>query len=135
MATLTSLWRLHIWIACFAILLNGLAPSISHAIAAARGDTSAWQICRADGSRYEAPTPALAESGGPIAPAKQDKMQAGEHCAYCLPHGASFALPPDAISAFGVFAHQRIVPLLFYRSPQPLTAWSAARPRGPPALA
>lgn len=133
MATLTSLRRLHIWIACLAILLNALAPSISHAIAAARGDAPAWQICRTDASRYAAP--ALAAAGEPLAPSRQDKMQAGEHCAYCLPHGASFALPPEAILAFGVFAQQRIVPLLFYRSPQPLTAWSAARPRGPPALA
>ncbi|MET3131510.1 hypothetical protein AAKU55_001772 [Oxalobacteraceae bacterium GrIS 1.11] len=129
MVKLTSLRRLHIWIACFAILINALAPSISHAIAALQVQSLSAEICRADG------VPAIASEQAAPAPLKNGKMAMGEHCGYCLAHAASFALPPTALAALGLFGGHAALPFLFYRSPQPLTAWSAARPRGPPRLA
>ncbi len=129
--------RWQIWIAVFAVLLNALAPSISHAVAAARGQGPAWEICRADGSRYGAPASAAfaayAAAEQPDAPPSAYK--AGEHCAYCLPHAGDFALAPAMAPAAAAFGRQPPHPFLFYRSPRPLAAWSAARPRGPPALA
>lgn len=134
---------MHIWIAMLAILLNALVPSISHALAGAGGQAGTWEICRADGKRYslyDAPSgPAFAAfaaaNDAPGAPAKESQFTAGEHCAYCLPHAGDFALPATVGAAAGVFGQHPHHPFLFYRSPRPLTAWSAARPRGPPALA
>jgi copper(I)-binding protein len=40
-----------IWIAIIAVLMNALAPSISHALAAAEGNPAAFEICRADKSK------------------------------------------------------------------------------------
>jgi len=142
MARLAILRRLHIWIACCAILLNALAPSISHAIAAMQGQAAnAVEICRADGSAAPAAAQFSALVSGvdaalePAPPGPESKMKPGQHCAYCLPHAGSFALPPDVIAATGIFGKHQSHPFLFYRSPQPLMAWSAARPRGPPAPA
>ena len=64
-----TLW---LWIACFAILLNALAPSVSHAIAFSRGVPATWEICRADG------------------------------CAYCQTHAGSFGLPPATLASLPV---------------------------------
>ncbi|MBJ7313149.1 hypothetical protein H7U20_23550, partial [Rugamonas sp. CCM 8940] len=67
------------------------------------------------------------------APQKQ-RVIGMDDCGYCVTHAGSFGLPPaDAVSA-GLFDLARLQPLLFYRSPSPLTAWSAGRPRGPPAV-
>lgn len=139
--TKSTQWRWwQIWIACCAILLNALAPSMSQAIAAVRGQAVAWEICRVDGAPGSGASVALsaapARLGAPDgAPAGDDKMKPGEHCAYCLTHAGSFGLPPAMAATVGVFGSHPQHPFLFYRSPRPLTAWSAARPRGPPALA
>jgi hypothetical protein len=46
---MTSSTRLRwIWIACFAILMNALAPAISHAV---NGKPRSWEICLNDGTR------------------------------------------------------------------------------------
>ena len=124
-------WRMQLWLAVFAILLNALAPSISHALAAASGNPAAWEICRADRSQA-----GLAK----IAAAVQDRQapdQAGsmDHCGYCLPHAGSYALLPSAITGLGIFGGNELRPFRFYRAPQPLLALPAAPPRGPPALA
>ena len=119
-STSSLLW---IWIACFAILMNALAPSISHAVAYANGEPSAWDICRADNK-------APLKPGTPGAPAKMSMTD----CDYCVSHAGSFGLPPSFDSSLGHFGAQPSHPFLFYRSPAPLAAWSAARPRGPPAF-
>ncbi len=107
-----------IWIACFAILMNALAPSISHALAASRGAAAGPDICRADTGQ-----------GIP------SKLAAMDHCGYCLPHGGSEGLMAHAITGLGLFSGHELRPFLFYRAPQPLLALSAAPPRGPPARA
>ena len=125
--------QLTIWIACFAILMNALAPSISHAMAAFSGDPATWEICRSDGAAVAAPgQPDLVVVGFGAAKSKMGKM---EHCGYCLPHAGSHALLPTAITGLGIYGGQELRPFLFYRAPQPLLALSAAPPRGPPAIA
>jgi hypothetical protein len=59
-------------------------------------------------------------------------MQGMEHCAYCLTHASSPALPPPAVAGFAVIGGHDHYPALFYTAPQPLHTWSAAKPRGPP---
>ncbi len=122
--------RLHVWIACFAILLNALAPSISHAISASAGQTAAWaEICSVDGARLVAVGTDHAQSpdGSP-----SPQAQPSAHCPFCSPHAGTFALPAAAMTLPVPIAGARLLPSLFYRSPQPLFSWAAANPRAPP---
>jgi hypothetical protein len=137
-------WTATIWMACFAILLNALAPSISHAMALLNpgpGVPATWEICRAPGSTMQSSgghsllgvgkfglelTPALAPK-----PADHQSMSMAD-CAYCVPHAGSFALPPPSHAFIGLPAGQALRPYLFYHAPKPLLALSAAPPRGPP---
>jgi hypothetical protein len=118
---------LHVWIACLAILFAALAPSISHALAAA--SPSRFEICSADGGK-------TAITGGVLL----KKAGAGathhlEHCPYCATHAGSFAMPPGVVAGFAVVGGHDLFPRLYYTAPAPLFSWSAARPRGPPAAA
>lgn len=126
MSRKSNLRALHIWIACFAILMNALAPSISHAVAFVQGQPSSWEICR---STVQS-TPAAADAKHP---ATHQAMFSMDDCGYCTPHAGSFGLLPTLVSGLGLFSTHSVQPFLFYRSPAPLMAWSAARPRGPPA--
>ncbi|KQW87293.1 hypothetical protein ASC94_28260 [Massilia sp. Root418] len=119
-----------IWIAIIAVLMNALAPSISHALAAAEGNPAAFEICRADKSK-PLPAPFLQMDG------EEDRkaMSMGEDCGYCATHAGSFGMPPSMVSGLPFAVQSRLHPFLFYRAPQPLAAWSASRPRGPPAHA
>lgn len=131
-------WRLHIWIACLAILMNALAPSISHALAASRGDVVRWDICRSPADANAKPvSPALLAA---IAEARlaQDLEQLGAmrgDCAYCLPHAGNDLLLPPSWDGMGLAVMHAARPFLFYHAPQPLAQLSAAQPRGPPAFA
>jgi hypothetical protein len=111
------------WIACFAVLLGALAPSVSHALAASRGQAIGWDICRADaGSASPAPVADLQ---------KQGRLMV--HCAYCLPHGGSDAVLAAA-PELGLVDGHSVQPFLFYHASEPLAALSAPSARGPPAL-
>lgn len=122
-----------IWIACLAILMNALAPAISHAV---NGKPRTWEICLNDGTRVSgvgeldyATFVAVTDRSKPQ-PAIHADM---EDCSYCLPHAGWFGLPPaDAALALPLDG-AALRPILFYQSPQPLPVWSASNPRGPPA--
>jgi hypothetical protein len=128
--------------ACFAILLNALAPTISHAMTAANRAPATWEICRAPGS-----TSHVAQLDGMrqlLAVGKLNKhltpALAGQHqsmamadCAYCLPHAGHVAILPTAFTGVPVLDGRALRPYLFYRAPAPLLALSAAPARGPPA--
>ncbi|UGQ47899.1 DUF2946 domain-containing protein [Massilia endophytica] len=127
------------WIACFAILLNALAPSVSHAMAFAQGQQKTWEICLNDGTRLsgvgeldEARFRALTDRSKPAAPAMQMNMA---DCGYCLTHAGSTGLPPVDATLLLPEGAGRIHPPLFYQAPGPLEIWVAAHPRGPPANA
>lgn len=123
---------LSVWIACFAILLNALAPSISHAFTAAQGQPPALiEICSVAGTRYIAPG-ADANVSAPVD--KNHVAEAAAHCPFCQTHAGSDALPPPLMPDFHPAALQGTMPRLFYQAPQPLFSWSAAKPRGPPAV-
>jgi hypothetical protein len=117
------------WIACAAILLAALAPSISHAIAAEKSSMSAMhELCTADGIQ-------LVEKSGHNQDhhAPSDQAAHMEHCPFCLTNAASFALLPATFS-LPVMSGSHILPSLFYASPRPLFAWASAQPRAPPFL-
>jgi hypothetical protein len=133
MQSTSTSWRWTIWIACFAVLMNALAPSISHAMAAANGVPGTWEICRADGNALAAPGDHdLVVVGQMAKKTTQDKAAPMSDCGYCLPHGGSLALMPSTITGLGLIGGHALRPFLFYRAPQPLLALSAAPPRGPP---
>ncbi|MES2263280.1 MAG: DUF2946 domain-containing protein [Pseudomonadota bacterium] len=134
------------WIALCAVLLNALVPSVSHAVAYAKGSPPLWEICRADGTRLVgsgdidfATVTSVTGSGsgsGKKLTVQQKPKPAGMamtgDCGYCAVHAGSFGLPPSALSGLPVAGGHSLYSFLFYRAPQPLATWSASRPRGPP---
>jgi hypothetical protein len=120
--------RMAAWFACFAILLGVLAPSISHALAEARGQSLVWEICRSD-SRVGQPTVKPVDGQLPVS---GDPMA---HCAYCLPHGGSDGLLPP-LYALPVFAIAGVMrPDSFHLAELPQPARAVPPARGPPVLA
>jgi hypothetical protein len=123
--------RLHIWIACFAILLNALAPSVSHALAALRGAPTLVEVCSVAGSKMVAVDQAAPDG----APSSSDSvLHHLEHCPYCINHAGSAMPPPALPTPFAVRGGHDVFPSLFYHAPTPLFSWSAANPRAPPAV-
>ncbi|MGK5073895.1 DUF2946 domain-containing protein [Janthinobacterium sp. ZB1P44] len=124
--------RFAAWIACFAILLAALAPSISQAVANAKQESgSGWaEICSVAGIRFvqvDDDGAADGKSGG--------KAMQMEHCAFCSTHAGSVGLPPASpVLPLLVASGTAIFPALYYRSPAPLFIWSAAQSRAPPNL-
>ncbi|NHZ42107.1 DUF2946 domain-containing protein [Massilia sp. CCM 8693] len=125
-------WRLQIWIACLAILMNVLAPSISHALAAVRADSPGADICFTDPGMRAAP----AVEAISFVAAQLEHSDAGmmQDCGYCLPHAGSYSLMPNQITGMAILGGHELRPFLFYRAPQPLLALTAAPPRGPPSV-
>ena len=116
---------LTVWIACFAILLNALAPSISYALSARDDRTSpSAEICSMGISSQSS----MHHSSG------ESDAHGAKHCPFCLPHAGSFALPPPGVPCCAVAAGHDLFPSLFYHAPQPLFSWAVANPRGPPLL-
>ncbi|AXA91599.1 DUF2946 domain-containing protein [Massilia sp. YMA4] len=128
---------LSIWIACCAILLNALAPAVSHALALAEG-RPAWEICRNDGTRLtghgtldQATFLALTDRNRPLPPPADDVVPMTD-CGYCLAHAGALGLPPAPLLPLPFAALPAERPFLFYHAPRPLEVWVAAHPRGPP---
>jgi hypothetical protein len=132
MQSKTASWRWTIWIACFAVLMNALAPSISHAMAVRGNAPATWEICRADGTISMEAELFAAQLSNKIADHQAGMMQ---DCGYCLPHGGSVGLVAATVTGLGLMGGHALRPFLFYHAPQPLLALSAAPPRGPPAFA
>ena len=118
------------WIACFAILLAALAPTISHALAAQQHPVQQqeWvEICSMEGSKmvmveheHTAPQPA------------HDSFGHMEHCPFCLNHAVAHGLPPIDSPVLPMVAGSSVLPPLYYQASRPLFAWDVAQPRAPP---
>lgn len=118
--------RFAAWLATFAILLAALAPTISHAMAAARGQENWVEVCTTAG-------PAVIKVAGETpAPVKDGAASHFEHCPFCAAHAGAAPLAP-AVTALPVAEGRPVLPELFYRAPRPLFSWAASQPRGPPA--
>ncbi|MNM25732.1 hypothetical protein D3C81_361850 [compost metagenome] len=125
--------RLAAWIACFAILLAALAPSISQAVANAKQQSgSGWaEICSVAGIRFVQ----VVEDGTTEDGKSAGKAMQMEHCAFCSTHAGSVGLPPTGpVLPLPVAMGTAIFPALYYQSPAPLFIWSTAQSRAPPAL-
>ena len=123
--------RFAAWIACFALLLAALAPSISQAVANAKQESgSGWaEICSVAGIRFVQVDAGATDDGKSAGKAMQM-----EHCAFCSTHAGSVGLPPSPIMPLPVASGTAIFPALYYQSPAQLFIWSTAQSRAPPAL-
>ena len=122
--------RFAAWIACFAILLAALAPSISQAVANAKQESgSGWaEICSVAGIRFVQVDGAASADGKSAGKAMQM-----EHCAFCSTHAGSVGLPPASpVLPLPVAMGTAIFPALYYQSPAPLFIWNTAQSRAPP---
>jgi hypothetical protein len=118
----TRYWRTcFTWMAFAALLAAALMPSLSRALTSDRiGNIMMAEICAPSGMSY-------ADKQNP-----EDKSIAHmDDCDYCRLQADTPALPVTIpMAAPGKIAAPR--PALFYHSPTPLFAWTAAHPRGPP---
>ena len=124
--------RFAAWIACFAILLAALAPSISQAVANAKQESgSGWaEICSVAGIRF-----VQVDDDGAADEKSGGKAMQMEHCAFCSTHAGSVGLPPTSpVLPLLVASGTAIFPALYYQSPSPLFIWSTAQSRAPPSL-
>jgi hypothetical protein len=119
---------LQLWIALLAILFSALAPTVSHALAAAN-PAETVQICTVDGYKL-VQLPDADDGKAPL-----DLKHGMEHCAFCTLHGGGDAPLPHAVAALSLNPDRDTYPSLFYSAPRALHVWSVANPRAPPALA
>ena len=128
--------RLLAFIAMAAILLNALAPSISHALS---GKPSLpWQeICTQNSIKLMVTE--LTEDNGIKANSttqENDKTPVGRlpmvDCGYCVTHAGSdsVSIKPFALTTLALAPG--VFPPLFYSSPDKLFIWAASNPRAPP---
>lgn len=129
--------RWYAGIACLAILLNALAPTLSHALAAnqVRSDSGSWnQICWADShhaSALQASTDASAISADDST--HHSPTPGIQHCPFCSLHAGQFALPaPTALIALPPAPASAAAPNPQWAAHHPFL-WTSAHPRAPPA--
>lgn len=113
--------------ACLAMLLSSLAPSIAHALASHTPAPPPWaEICTAHGLTT------IAAQGGKQTPDQKQPHQHMSDCPWCRVHADLPALPPSDPAPPLVLDGMPSYPSLFYQAPRPLFAWTAAQPRAPP---
>ena len=117
-ATLRLHRRIWTWLALVAMLGLAFAPTVSRAMSAA----APWlQVCSAG------------HDGAPPAGSHDHRLRALDHCALCAVAAAPLGMPPavaNVVPPAGLGHHR---PLLFFRSPRPLFAWTGPHSRAPPA--
>ncbi|NMM05963.1 MAG: DUF2946 domain-containing protein [Polaromonas sp.] len=121
------------WIACFVMLFASLAPSISHAVTAARSNTSFWaEDCSIHGEVHKAADHQDHQDHG--VPTHDPKGSHFEHCPFCLTHAGSFALIQTSATAVYEAGGFSEFPLLLFQAPRLLFVWVSAQARAPPAV-
>ncbi|WP_162042114.1 DUF2946 domain-containing protein [Undibacterium sp. YM2] len=130
----SSFRHLTIWLACLALLFNGLLPAMAGGMGAGVPVVVApgvVEVCSVEGVKLvDAVTGKLIKLvAGKSA---QDKQHMAAHCAYCVLHAGHDFVLPGALSSPPEGKLAAAAPLLFYQSPHVLFIWTAAQPRGPP---
>lgn len=121
--------KLQMWIACLVILLNALAPSISHALTSIDSKGQWVEICSADGTRYVS-----LDGSAPVKAPLDSVLHHLEHCPFCGTDGGAPPLQIAPATAFALTSGYDVFPALYYQSHAPLFTWSRANPRAPPTL-
>jgi hypothetical protein len=121
---------LALWFALLAMWFGVLAPTVSHALAAA--GSSAWvEVCTTQGMRWvavadEANAGPADASGGPAAHL--------DHCPACNAGGGGMAPPPAPLPWAPLPSLREGLPPRFEQAPRTAHAWQPAQARAPPAL-
>ena len=116
------------------MLFASLAPSISHAVAAARNNSSFWAE---DGSMHgEVHNTADHQDHGAAShdPSHDPKASHFEHCPFCLTHAGSFSLLQTAAPSLHEMGGFSEFPFHFLPAPRLLFVWVLAQARAPPAV-
>lgn len=139
---------LAVWLAVLIMVFGALAPTLSHALVLARGDTSAWtELCTSSGTRWvllgsaaskTAPQIADANAGtsavSTASPDGQEAVLSFDHCPFCLLSTDRAAPAPSALlHLFAVLGDPEaptIRQAFFFLTHFALTP----PPRGPPAV-
>ena len=122
--------RFAAWLACIAILVASLAPTVSLALSAERTGASLGELCGATGAKRFS---IWADNLPDPSPVKKDG-QHFKHCLFCQLLGALAGLPPADGFMLPVPGIAHRVALLPSFPPRPQVAWAAGQPRGPPAF-
>ncbi len=130
MGKLTRRTKLHIWIACIAILLNVLTPSISHALSSINHGRNWIEVCTVDGTKVIA-----ADQAALMKSPLGALFHHLEHCPFCVSDASAPPLPGLAVAPFAIAGAYSLLPGLYYRAPAPLFSYSQSNPRAPPASA
>lgn len=116
-------------IACIAIFLATLAPTVSRALTVASGlAVPSLEICSVAGGLNM--LPATLSTDAPYT--SKGSMRMGD-CPCCSMHADTLSLPPTALVLASGELITGLLPELFYQSATPLFAWTPVQPRGPPA--
>jgi len=122
------------WLLLFGFVLMVLAPSLSQATAALRGEPSSWsQICRSSVVSPRAQQSVLAAR----AAAEQDSPHGlFADCPACSLAGQDLApAPPSTACPVLQSSLAFAMPERFYSAPHSAHAWAPAQSRAPPAAA
>ena len=119
--------RVMAWVACFALLLGALAPTVSRYLASVDGVPPAFlDICSIQTERQ-------ASAGVSKAPGDPSDSQTMDRCAYCVLLAHVHAVLPGGLAWVFLPALRHGLPSLFFSAPTPQHAWSTALARAPPA--
>ncbi|ATD61232.1 hypothetical protein CNX70_14500 [Janthinobacterium svalbardensis] len=118
-----------LWIACIAIFLATLAPTVSRALTVASGmAVPSLEICSVAGGMNM--SPATLSNDAPDSSKSGMRMA---DCPCCSMHADTLSLPPTSLVLASGELITGLLPELFYQSATPLFAWTPVQPRGPPA--
>jgi hypothetical protein len=114
-----------------AVLIATLVMPVSHAHSAPNHTVafSFWtEVCTSEGMKL------LKVEGDRVVPSSHPhgKADSLHHCTFCSAYSNGSNVPHAGGSILPVVEEASSLPLLFYRSHQPLFAWSSVQPRAPP---
>jgi hypothetical protein len=119
------------WIALLAIFGLTLAPTISHALAAASGNSAYTEICTPQGTRLVALDDGVAGAPQPAVPTAPSPGHL-DHCPLCGLAGHAPALAPTVLLWLPDAGLNHAVPRLHLQAPRTPFAWAPAQARAPP---
>jgi Protein of unknown function (DUF2946) len=123
--------RLLTWLALVAVLGMALLPTLSHALAFARGDASRWaEVCTPQGMRLVA----VDDSAGAEDKTLPTASGQLEHCPLCALGAGAMAPPPAPLAVLWLPLAGAEPPTAFLQAPRTAHAWRSAQPRGPPSF-
>ena len=118
------------WLVLLTVLLGTLMPTLSQALASARGEVTVWsQICRASVVSPRAGASLIAAK----AAGEKDSLHGlFEHCPFCAVHAQDLAPPPASLPLTLRLDLKPEMPERFLSAAVTAHAWAPALARGPP---